>query len=131
MRDQPYTILDRTLTSRLREHLNSRVREAVRSKTFVPTFNEASVRNNRFQIACANQESFQWLRQVIWEIQLTSTGSGEHIGLDLVHPGEVPKLIRALVYAPGALTTPDFLELIQGQNPNLFTNSSAASSGRR
>ena len=122
VRDQPYTILDRSLTSRLWEHLNSRVREAVRSKIFVPTFNEAGVRNNRFQIACTNQESFQWLRQVIWEIQLTSTGSGEHIGLELVRPGEVPKLIRASVYAPGAPTTPDFLKLLQGQNPNLFTN---------
>ena len=121
VRDQPYAVLDRGLTSHLRDLLSAEVRRAVRSKSFVPTFNEARTRNNRFQVACSNQESYEWLEQVIQGIRLTRPGIDAPVRLCLVRPDEVPKLIRAAVYAPGAPSAPDFLELIQGQNRFLFT----------
>ena len=122
VRGQPYAVLDRDLVTRLRELLSQRVREAVRAKGFVPTFNEAGIRNNQFQIACCNRDSYSWLEQVIEEVELTHTGAECVVRLRLVPPDAVPKLIRAAVYAPGGPSAPDFLELIQGQNPGLFTD---------
>ena len=121
VRGQPYAVLDRALVAHLRELVSQRVREAVRAKGFVPTFNEAGIRNNRFQIACCNRDSYIWLERVIKEIELTHIGAEGVVRLCLVPPDAVPKLIRAAVYAPGVPSAPDFLELIQGQNPGLFT----------
>ena len=54
-------------------------------------------------------------------LRLTRPGIEAPVRLCLVRPDAVPKLIRAAVYAPGAPSAPDFLELIQGQNRFLFT----------
>ena len=122
IRGQPYAILDRALVARLRELLSQRVRGAVRAKDFVPIFNEVGIRNNRFQIACCNRDSYTWLEWVIGEIELTHTGAERVVRLCLVPPNAVPKPIRAAVYAPRVSSAPDFLELIQGQNPGLVTD---------
>jgi len=93
-RDQPYAVLDRGLISHRRDLLSAEVRKAVRSKSFVPTFNEAGTRNNRFQVACSNQESYEWLERAIQGIRLTQPGIEAPVRLCLVRPDAVPKLIR-------------------------------------
>ena len=54
---------------------------------------------------------------MIQGIRLTHPGTEAPVGLCLVRPDAVPKLIRAAVYPPGAPGAPDILELIKGQKP--------------
>jgi len=69
-------------------------------------------------MSCANVESYEWLRATVQSLSIPVGDS--QLLLKLVKPAEVPKLMRAEVYASGApLGVPKCLRLLAGQNRGL------------
>ena len=105
------TELHRLLIERLEGTLDN-------PNVFVPCFQELGVRANRFHLSCANMESYEWLRATVQSLSIPVGDS--QLLLKLVKPAEVPKLMRAEAYVPGApLGVPKFLRLLAGQNRGL------------
>jgi len=122
VQDNPYQILTKDQIAWLRTTLGNRVDAVIDSDAeFIPRFTESGVRNGRFCLSCANEESFSWLASLMDTLEGTD-GQGGTFRFRLALPSDIPKLTRAEVYITGPPPgVPRFLKNLKAQNPNLHT----------